>query len=288
MHSFSISVIIPVFKDWTRLVLCLDALEAQKNTNSSFEVIVVNNDPGDSFIPSPTYTFPIKFLKEPVPGSYSARNRGLSQATGDAFLFTDSDCIPAPDWISVASKLLEENTADLFAGSIALFSQVDNKYVRLEKAFAFPNSTYVSKYNFGVTANLLVKKEVVESIGAFNAGLFTGGDSEFCNRAFNAGFKINYCPTLKVNHPARSSWEELKVRAIRFGGRLPTKGNSFIVTLKLLGKFRIHWKDISEIYQLKEVSFSDKLDFFVIRQKLRWVEAKESFSVFFGKNPGRK
>lgn len=253
-----------------------------------FEVIVVNNDPFDTYVPKESYSFPIRYLKQNIPGSYSARNMGLSQATGNAFLFTDSDCIPAADWIFQAFKLLKEGSADLYAGSIDLFSDLDNKYVRLEKAFAFPNSTYVSKYNFGVTANLLVKKEVVDQIGGFNASLFTGGDSEFCNRAVSAGFNIQYSPMLKIGHPARSSWKELRVRAVRFGGRLPKDDSKFIVTLKLLGKFRIQWRDITEIYSLDDVSIYDKLNFFGIKQKLRWVEAIESFSVFMGKKPGRK
>ncbi|WP_425639524.1 glycosyltransferase family 2 protein [Algoriphagus yeomjeoni] len=288
MTSNSISVIIPVFKDWTRLKLCLNALNTQLSSTCSFEVLVVNNDPSDEYIPSETYSFPIKYLKQTIPGSYSARNKGLSQASGDAYLFTDSDCIPAHDWIYQASRLLEEGVADLFAGSIELFSHLDNKYVRLEKAFAFPNAMYVSKYNFGVTANLLVRKEVVARVGGFNANLFTGGDSEFCNRAVDAGFKIQYSPELKIGHPARSSWKELRVRAIRFGGRLPKDQSKLLITAKLLGKFRIQWKDIVEIFSLPDVSIAEKLKFFGIRQNLRWVEAIESFSVFMGKKPGRK
>lgn len=277
-----------MFKDWDRLKLCLNVLNKQEKITDSFEVLVVNNDPSDHHIPTDTYSFPIKYLNQTIPGSYSARNKGISHATGNAYLFTDSDCIPALDWIYQAANLLENNAVELFAGSIELFSHLDNKYVRIEKAFAFPNLTYVSKYNFGVTANLLVKKEVVDSVGYFNADLFTGGDSEFCNRAVDAGFRIQYFPMLKIAHPARSSWEQMRLRAVRFGGRLPKDESKFIVTLKLLGKFRIQWKDLTEIYNLEDVSNSDKLKFFGIRQKLRWVEAVESMRVFMGKKPGRK
>jgi hypothetical protein len=132
-----------------------------------------------------------------------------------------------------------------------------------------------------------VRKKVVDIVGGFNANLFTGGDSEFCNRAVDAGFKIHYRPELKIGHPARSSWNELRVRAIRFGGRLPKDQSKFLITIKLIGKFRIQWKDIVEIFSLSEVSIVEKLRFFGIRQNLRWVEAIESFSVFMGKKPGR-
>ncbi len=288
MSTIHISVIIPVFKDWDRLILCLDALNEQKNAESNFEVIVVNNDPSDSSRPSQDFSFPIKFLNEHTPGSYAARNKGLSEAIGSALLFTDSDCIPTPDWIFQAMKSLENQERDLFAGSIELFSPVENRYVRFENAFAFPNATYVSANNFGVTANLLVKKKVFDQIGEFDAGLFTGGDFEFCNRAAKAGFKIEYNPRMIVKHPARTSWDELQVKAIRFGGRLPKEGSSFIAVLKLLGKFRIQLKDIKEIQQVQGIRLSDKADFFLIKQQLRWVEAMESLRVFMGKKPGRK
>jgi len=288
LSSIIISVIIPVFKDWKRLLLCLEALESQKGAESKFEVIVINNDAADSYIPTQSFSFPLKFLKEFTPGSYAARNMGLSNAEGNALLFTDSDCIPATDWISQGLRLLKETSADLIAGSIELFSQEDNKYVQFEKSFAFPNEKYVKEQNFGVTANLLVRKSVFDIVGGFNRKLLTGGDSEFCNRSIKAGFKIEFHKELKVSHPARSTWKELKIKAIRFGGRLPKDKNKYIKFLKVLGKFRIRIDDIYEISNLPKPSVRQKIDLFFINQSLRWVEAKESLLVFFGKKAGRK
>jgi cellulose synthase/poly-beta-1,6-N-acetylglucosamine synthase-like glycosyltransferase len=42
-----VSVIIPTYKDWDRLGLCLDALAQQQFPASEFEVIVVNNNTED-------------------------------------------------------------------------------------------------------------------------------------------------------------------------------------------------------------------------------------------------
>jgi GT2 family glycosyltransferase len=269
-------------------MLCLAALESQEDAESKFEVIVVNNDVDDSFIPNQSFSYPIKFLKENTPGSYAARNKGLSKASGTALLFTDSDCIPANNWIFQGLKILNESGADLIAGSIELFSQEENKYVQFEKSFAFPNEKYVKEQNFGVTANLLVRKSVIEKVGGFNKNLLTGGDSEFCNRSVEAGFKIEFHEELKVVHPARSSWKELKIKAIRFGGRLPNDKNRYVKFLKVLGKFRIRLDDINEISNLPKPTIRQKFDFFIINQSLRWVEARESLLVFFGKKAGRK
>ncbi|MBB6327749.1 GT2 family glycosyltransferase [Algoriphagus iocasae] len=286
--SYFISVIIPLYKDWERLGFCLQALENQDSPEVEFEVIIVNNDPNDTKELDINYSFPIRYLKEIIPGSYAARNKGISVAKGDAYIFTDSDCIPSSNWIKTSVFLLNSYSTDIFAGSIKLFSEIDNRYVRFEKVFAFPNEKYVNDENFGVTANLLVRKSVLEKIGGFNTKLLTGGDSEFCNRAVKEGFKIAYFNDLQVSHPARSSWKELRVKAKRFGGRLPSGGNKTIIFLKLIGKFRIRLKDIQEISKIQDNGFFQKLDYFLIKQNLRWVEAKESIFVFLGKKAGRK
>ncbi|UZD23040.1 glycosyltransferase family A protein [Algoriphagus halophytocola] len=287
MSAILISVIIPVYRDWTRLKICLDALEEQIDP-TGFEVIVINNDPTDQTTLTRPYSFPLAINIEGKPGSYAARNKGLQKAKGEALLFTDSDCIPDRDWIAEAKKITQSNPPGLFAGKIELFSEFSNRYVEFEKVFAFPNKNYVATQNFGVTANLLVHREVLRKIGGFNASLMTGGDADFCNRGVNEGFPILYCPELKVGHPARGSWQSFRTKALRFGGRLPASNNSFIMWLKLLGKFRIRKDDIALISSLPGISFSQKVDFFFIKQRMRWVEAMESVRVYLGKDPGRK
>ena len=42
-----ISIIIPTYKDWARLSLCLQALADQTYDSSLFEIIVVNNYTAD-------------------------------------------------------------------------------------------------------------------------------------------------------------------------------------------------------------------------------------------------
>lgn len=283
-----ISVVIPVYKDWDRLSQCLDALDNQKRFDSNFEVLIVNNFPTDPFPDFPSYSFDLVLLSESTPGSYAARNKALESAKGNWLLFTDSDCIPFSNWIENAHKLTEAKEAELFAGRINVISTQENRFSKFDQAFAFPNEKYVSEENFGVTANLLVKKEVFDKVGEFNFQLMTGGDSEFCNRANRQGFKIKYCEDFVVSHPARESWKQLKTKAKRFGGRLPKGKNKFVVLLKLLGKFRVRIDDVRQVNGSKNISISQMLDFFWIKQQLRWVEAMESLKVFFGKTAGRE
>jgi len=93
-----VSVIIPTYRDWNRLKLCVNALKNQTYPKNRFEAIVVNNDPAD---PCPYCPLPDNFVltTEGKPGSYAARNAGIKIAKGDILAFTDSDCIPYSDWI---------------------------------------------------------------------------------------------------------------------------------------------------------------------------------------------
>jgi len=283
-----VSVIIPVFRDWNRLKVCLASLAGQKASFESFEVIVVDNDPHYHEVVLPDYPMKVYLEKESIPGSYAARNKAISIARGQALLFTDSDCIPSPTWINEAIRLLEDSEFDLFAGKVQVEVKSNSWVAAFDQAFAFPIEDYVLNENFGVTANLLVRKSVFDAIGKFNAAVFTGGDSEFCNRAIRKGHKISYADNLLVIHPARESWEELKTKAIRFGGRLPQGNSKSIILLKILGKYRIRWKDLKGIWSRANLPVGHKLVFTLIRQRLRWVEATESLQVFLGKTPGRR
>src|SRR4051812_118153 len=112
-----VSVIIPLYRDWPRLALCIKALYEQDYKR--FEVIIINNCEEDS-IPEGFY-IPENFriITEFKPGSYAARNAGIKKASGNLIAFTDSDCIPYPSWISNAVKTFEKDpTCSRIAGKI--------------------------------------------------------------------------------------------------------------------------------------------------------------------------
>jgi len=94
-----VSVIIPVYNDPIRLRTCLQALEEQTYPKSMYAVIVVDNGSDESIEPIVAEFSQMKTSYEPHPRSYAARNKSLSPARGEVIAFTDSDCIPAPDWI---------------------------------------------------------------------------------------------------------------------------------------------------------------------------------------------
>jgi glycosyltransferase involved in cell wall biosynthesis len=222
----NVSVIIPTYKDWSRLKLCLEALSKQTYPKDQFEVIVVNNDPGDE-CPFVLPAANIKIIEEAKPGSYAARNAGIKIAKGEILAFTDSDCIPDKGWIENGVYALVPllTRKSLLSGYINLFFSTPAKLTLAEcyeKYFAFPHQRNEKRYlRSMVTANAFIPAHTFAKLGFFNEGLMSGGDHEFGNRALQNNYKILFGKRVVVKHPARSSISDLlKKRRRVFGGKV--------------------------------------------------------------------
>ncbi len=204
-----VSVIIPTYHDWERLNLCIEALKTQTYPQERFEVIIVNNAPENE---PPALNLPSNFtmIAEEKAGSYAARNAGINAARGHILAFTDSDCIPSPEWIAAGVNGLSRD-ADRVAGSVELFFKSDKPNVTeiYDKVAGFRQERDARLYGTCPTANMMARRGVFDSVGLFDASLFSGGDIEWGLRALEAGFSIVYCPEAKVLHPARHSMGEL-------------------------------------------------------------------------------
>ncbi|EMS32305.1 RfbQ [Mariniradius saccharolyticus AK6] len=213
--SLIFSIIVPTFRDGQRLVLLLESLRKQSVSKGDWEVIVVNNDPSAELtLPKALLSsINLKIIDEAKPGSYAARNKGILAANGSIFAFTDSDCLPADDWLAVAfdhfSKEENQGTG-ILTGPVPLFYK-DPKSLSdaeiYEKYTGFTTEAY-AKEGHAITANWFSPASVIKEFGGFNAQLKSNGDSELSGQ-ISRKYKVVYLPSLIVNHPARYRTEEL-------------------------------------------------------------------------------
>ncbi|MDN3690579.1 glycosyltransferase family 2 protein [Cyclobacterium jeungdonense] len=209
------SIIIPVYRDKSRLKLCLDKIGKFSDTGFEFEVIVVNNDPGNPVLDlDPNqYPYSLKEIYEPIPGSYAARNKGIQESEGKIFGFTDSDCLPTDDWLAVAFNQFskDKNQAiGILTGPVPLFYQNPNclsDAELYEKYTGFTTESY-AKEGHAITANWFSPASIIKEFGGFNAKLKSNGDSELSGR-ISKKYRIVYSPNLIVRHPARYHTNEL-------------------------------------------------------------------------------
>ncbi|MEL6939337.1 MAG: glycosyltransferase family 2 protein [Cyanobacteria bacterium J06598_1] len=223
MSSPFVSVIVPVFNDAARLRLCLSAIAQQTYDTANYEVVVVDNgsEPAAQIAAVVADFSFARYALELQPGSYAARNKGLMLAKGEILAFTDSDCIPSPNWLEKGvTQLTAAEGCGLVAGRIQLFFRGDraNPVELYESVTAFPQQSLLTQQHGAATANVFTFRAVMDAVGPFDANLRSNGDIEWGQRVFSAGYRQIYAPDVCVAHPARYTLAQLRQRTLRLAG----------------------------------------------------------------------
>lgn len=213
-HSPLVSVVIPHRGEDKTLEKCLRALRSQTFSSKQTEVLIVLNEEVERLL-----DFPLepgeKLLWQPRFYSYAARNLGILHARGDIIALTDSDTVPAPEW-------LDEGVASVRGGVDMVAGHIDLTFTRhpltpaacYEKLFAFDQEKNVG-FGRAATANLLTHKAVFTQLGLFDEKAQSGEDFAWTGRASREGLVLKYSPSTLVFHPARETWKELFEKASR-------------------------------------------------------------------------
>lgn len=285
-----VSVIIPVLNDTERLKICLEALESQTYPKDNYEIIVVDNDSYESIGPVVSGFGQVKLGHESRRGAYVARNRGTSLAKGEILAFTDSDCIPAPDWIDKGvANLLRVPNCGLVAGRIEFIFKNQDKptAVELYDSIKFlQQERYIEVAKFSTTANLFTFKSVFENIGCFNDMLKSSGDKDWGQRVFSTGYELIYADDTCVAHPARHSLDQLYRKIVRI-----TRGKE---ELKMLERTPLQLKTVSTYTRIISTlqdervrGIKNKINVFFITLFVLTIKIWETIRLRIGRRFGR-
>lgn len=209
------AIVIPHFNDTARLAKCLAAL-APQIAGTPVEAVVVDNGSTQDLAPLIAAHPGIRFLAEAEKGAAPARNTGVRDTTASGLAFLDADCVPAPDWVATALRLLDgmETTgqgAPIIGGRVDLFDETPpprSGAEAFETVFAFPQRDYIERKGFSVTANLVTTRAVFDATGPFEGGV--AEDYDWCLRAGRLGYRVAYDADLAVGHPTRNDWPALR------------------------------------------------------------------------------
>lgn len=217
-----VDVVVPVLDGGAGLIRCLQALRDQRGAVA--RVIVADNGSQDGSAETAA-SLGATVVREERRSSYAARNRALDEVSADWVAFTDADCEPEPTWLASAVELLTATGADLAGGR-----------VRHHPARSLPGRhdalTYLDQEahvagGFAATANLVVRRGVIDATGGFDPTRQSGGDLDFCNRARAAGCRLVYAAEAVVWHDPRETWRGVLKKAWRVStahGRMIAKG----------------------------------------------------------------
>ncbi len=203
-----VSVIIPHYNDLAALRVCITKLDAQTFPRDHFEIIVADNGSNASLAEIEAAAPGARVVRIEERGAGPARNGGVAVSRHEILAFTDSDCVPEPQWLEAGVRL--QQSADLVGGAVKVSVAEPGKPTpaeAFEVVFAFDNRSYVEKKGFSGSGNLFTTRAVFDAVGGFRASV--SEDIDWCHRARGLGFRLVYAADAVVWHPGRRSWSEL-------------------------------------------------------------------------------
>jgi len=203
-----VSVIIPTHNRAFVLPYLLDALAGQVYPAARMEAIIVDNSSSDDTEKlvrewSRRLPFPVRFYCKENRGPAASRNFGAARAAGDILAFTDSDCVPAPDWIRNGIRAFGAGIGIVCAPFLPAERPGDSLLVAQQDAVTRDRGCYP-------TANLFVRRLDFEAVNGFDerygmypwGELFAGEDTDLAWRIKRRGVRAVFAPDAVVWHLA--------------------------------------------------------------------------------------
>lgn len=286
----SVSIIIPVFNDQDGIERCLRCIPFEPF--SQIEVVVVDNG---SYPPISLASFGSERIKRVVcekPGSYSARNAGVSVSTGDILVFIDADCWPDRDWLNNGlTALLAGKGQKIIGGEVSFVMPEKKSAVALYQVITgFDQEDNINKKGFSVTANLFCTKEQFSCVGPFSEDLYSGGDREWCWRAIKNGYSLEYAEEALVYTDPRVSLSAAIRQARRVAaGRKTLEAKSFAhIGFHALAKKRDPFGAVFWILTHKNLSLFDRIRVLFVAILIRIFEGLEKIRLKFSSSMERR
>lgn len=284
----TIDVIIPVWNRPDAIRTCLEAIEKQTYPRDRIKVYVVDNGSSDE-TPDVIRSFDwVHYLCEPKPGSYSARNTGIGQTSSQFVAFTDSDCIPEPDWlVEVVKAMLAHPDAGVVGGNIRLFASdvdTDPQVADYEQLFSL-NQAKMTSGKGCMTANWISPRHVLEEHGGFNSSLKSTGDSDMANR-IGATRAIVYADRAVVRHPVRGNRVEFLQKQRRvIGGRWQRNSHGRLAWARVL---TIEAAARTKRILLAPIGMRRRMSLLVINVQVLATQLNELGNLLRGSEPARE
>jgi cellulose synthase/poly-beta-1,6-N-acetylglucosamine synthase-like glycosyltransferase len=226
-----ISVIIPVYNGEKDLRPMADCLRRQDYPFERFECLFIDNKSTDksrevlSEICAKMVSEGVSsacLFEENIQSAAAARNRGIRASKGDILVFVDVDCRPEPGWLRHLMEPFESPNVLIVAGMIVpLPGKSFIERYTLYKGILSQEGTLTHasyKLPYAQTANLAIRRFVLQKVGLFRPYVTSGEDADLCWRIINE-FKcgIFYQKTATVKHKARSDLKGLIRQARSYG-----------------------------------------------------------------------
>lgn len=228
MKPINLSIIIAVYQRPEELSELLTSLTLQ--THRDFEVIIIDDGSPVSLLPIAKQfsdSLDLQYFYKPNSGPAQSRNYGMSKASGNYFIFLDSDTIAPKGYIQSVLDELTHSFVDGFGGP----DMADVSFNALQKAISFSMTSFLTtggirgrKKQIGKfqprSFNMGLSREAFEKTKGFG-DLRIGEDPDLSMTLWESGFHTRLFPQSKVYHKRRSTLKKFALQVYQFGVARP-------------------------------------------------------------------
>ncbi len=205
------SIIVPVYNRVGEVEDLLESLSVQ--SSKDFEVVLVEDGSTErcgEVAAKYSGKIDVKYFYKENEGRSIARNYGMERASGEYFLFFDSDCVIPPEYIAVLSDALKRNYTDCFGGPDA----AHDSFTDMQKAINYSMTSFLTTGGIRGgkvqlekfvprTFNMGFSRKVWETVGGFRE-MFSE-DIDMSTRIRQAGFSVSLIREAYVYHKRRTN-----------------------------------------------------------------------------------
>lgn len=209
------SIIIPLYNRPAEIRELLDSLVQQAYKH--FEVVVVEDgstEKSEDIVASFRDRLEVKYFFKENSGPGLSRNYGAERASGDYFIFLDSDCIVPVEYLQEIENELSTSPVDAFGGP----DRAHESFTDQQKAINYSMTSILttggirgkkkSMEKFHPRSfNMGFSRRVFETTKGFS-GMRFGEDIDMSIRIMEAGFQTRLFPAAYVYHKRRTSWKK--------------------------------------------------------------------------------
>lgn len=219
--SDHLTVVVPTRDRPERLEACLDALDLLDVR--PLEIIVVDSASSDRAATAPALRRGLVVVRCDLPGASRARNAGWEVAAGQIVAFVDDDVRVRSDWASSICQPFGVDDVVLVTGGVVAGEPVgaevgDRPPVAVTDDVVAGPFDRSSLGNVGASANLVVRRSALESVGGFDVLLGAGArfraaeDLDLFDRLLDVGRGWHVPEAVGFHDPWRDRWAVLRLQ----------------------------------------------------------------------------
>lgn len=199
MKPPDVAVIVAAYQAERTLPALLAALSAQ-DTTVPFETIVVDDGSTDATARLASEAG-ARVIRQPNAGPAAARNRGWRESSARVLLFTDSDCVPRPDWVRHLVAALDDEH-EVAGGTYGIANPGSVLAEAVHAEIVWRHARLPDEVEFVGSFNLAATRTALEAVDGFDETYpaASAEDNDLAYRLRDAGFRIRFARRAVVDH----------------------------------------------------------------------------------------